>query len=153
AAAARSAMRTEGGSRAAGGRVRVGAVMSVRIRVLPVGELCPNRGGGPVPPAPGAPLARNVLGISEPKEVRLELVLVQQLVELRAVALREPRGLSDVALRHLEQVRQVFELEAIARLRKRQELLLFAPQRPLDEARRNQRRGREHDALIDDVAE
>src|SRR5690606_9595313 len=146
AAAARSAMRTAAGSRAAGGRVREGAVMSVTIRVLPIGELCPYRGGGPIRPAPGAPVARNLLGISAPKELRLELVLVPQLVDLRAVALREPRGLSDVALRHREQVRQVFELEAIARLRKRQELLLFAPQRPLDEARRNQRRGREHDA-------
>src|SRR5690606_4404323 len=96
-----------------------------RIMPIPRGRSYPSgAGGGDTGPAM-PPVARNLLGISAPKELRLELVLVQQLVELRAVALREPRGLSDVALRHLEQVRQVFELEAIARLRKRQELLLF----------------------------
>src|SRR5690606_29085392 len=82
------------------------------------------------------------------EELGLELVLVQKLVELGAVTLREPCGLRDVAFGHLEQVREVLELELVPGLRERQEGLLLTPQRALHEARGNQRRGGKHDALV-----
>src|SRR5690606_27940601 len=96
---------------------------------------------------------RASVAVAAAEQLGLELVLVQELVALRAVALREPRGLRDVAFGHLEQMREVLELDAVARLRERQELLLLAAQRALHERRRDQRCGREHDALVDDVAE
>jgi hypothetical protein len=39
---------------------------------------------------------------------------MQELVELRAIALRKPSGLRDVPFGHLEKMREIVELEPIA---------------------------------------
>src|SRR5258708_2700764 len=56
------------------------------------------------------------LALAALENLRVELVTPEQLVELGAVALGEPRRLRDVALGDLQELRQVFALEAAARV-------------------------------------
>ena len=63
------------------------------------------------------------------KEHRFQLVLAQELVEVRPVAVGEPRRLRHVALGHLQQAQQVVPLEAIARF-KRPHVVVFTDALP-----------------------
>src|SRR5690606_10993314 len=49
-----------------------------------------------------------------PEQLGIEVVPLQQLVELAALALREPCRMADVALRDLQQAHQVVPFEALA---------------------------------------
>ena len=85
------------------------------------------------------------------KSLGLKRVPAQQLVEFRPVALGQPRGLRDVALRHLEKVGKIVELEAVAGGRERQEGRSFE-RKGRRRGSRGSRRRRQGDALVDDVA-
>src|SRR5260221_13638697 len=57
------------------------------------------------------------------EQSRIEIVPLQQVVELAAIALREPRRLAHVASGQPQQLRQVVELEALLRIVERCEFL------------------------------
>ena len=54
--------------------------------------------------------------------VRVQVMSRQQLVEIRAIALREPRRLADVAHRDLQNLRQVITSEFVTCIAERQQL-------------------------------
>src|SRR5690606_3928208 len=59
----------------------------------------------------------------------IELVPAEQLVEVRAVALREPRRLAHVAARDLQQLREVVARERVPRLRERRQRVRLLAER------------------------
>src|SRR5260221_9656575 len=63
--------------------------------------------------------------------VRKQLVARQQLVEVRAVAFRQARGLADIARRDLEDLRQVIAREFVARFVERGQPRRTSPERLL----------------------
>ncbi len=71
---------------------------------------------------------------------RLEAVPLEQLVELRAVAVREPGRLGDVASRHAQDAHEVLALESPARFLERSQRLGLLAQRLLHQGRRDDAR-------------
>ncbi|MEZ5459318.1 MAG: hypothetical protein R3E65_08430 [Steroidobacteraceae bacterium] len=80
-------------------------------------------------------------------------MLESSLVEVRAIALREPRGLADAAAGDLQDLRQVAARELIARLVERGQATAGATERLLHQLDRNERRLRHGDRLPHHVVE
>src|SRR5947207_12842385 len=91
------------------------------------------------PPA-YAPMPTTSGGLGFLEHRRLEPVALQQFVEFRTIALREQRGLRDVAAGDLEQPYQVIELELLARLLEGDEGARILAPCALHERRRDHRR-------------
>src|SRR5204862_6163246 len=81
------------------------------------------------------------LGVLE--QFGVELVALEKLVELRAVALREPRRLGHVAIRDATDLSEVVAPELAARVLEGRELGLLVLYRLLGEGHRDERRGGE----------
>ena len=84
---------------------------------------------------------------------RRQLVLLQQTVELGAVAVGDAGGVGDVAVGQLEKLHQVVALEALLCLGVGQRFDRRHAQGALDQGQRNQRRRRQRAGLLDDVVE
>ncbi len=81
------------------------------------------------------------------------MVLAEQAIELGAVALRQPRGLGDIAVAHLEQLGQIVALELFAGFGERQQGGGFEPQRSRHRGGRDAAGGTQRAALLDHVHE
>ena len=77
----------------------------------------------------------------------------QQLVEIRAIALREPRRLAHVAARDLQQLRQVVARELVARFRERRQRVGLLAERAADLLGGDHAHRRQRDVLPHDVVE
>src|SRR5262245_33986937 len=82
---------------------------------------------------------------------RRELMPAEQFVEVRAIALGESRGLTHVATRDLQDLREIAACELIARLVEGGQATRAAAERLLHELHGNDRRLRERDVLAHDV--
>ena len=78
---------------------------------------------------------------------------LQKLVELGAIALRQPRRLSHVAIGDSEDLRQILALEFSPRVLEGGKLALLMLNRGLHQRRRYDRRCRKRHRLLDDVVE
>src|SRR6059036_1781760 len=87
------------------------------------------------------------------EHLRLELVALEQLVELGAIALRELRRLGHAAAGDAQDANQVFALEGSPRLLERGELRGLLLQRLLDERGGHDARSAESNRLFDHVDE
>src|SRR5712692_6238123 len=83
------------------------------------------------------------------EHLRLELVALEQLVELGAIALRELRRLGHAAAGDAQDANQVFALEGSTRLLERGELRGLLLQRLLDERGRHDARRAQGNRLFD----
>src|SRR5439155_16845449 len=91
------------------------------------------------------------LGFAFFEHGRFEPVALQQLVELRAVALRKLRRLRDVSPGYLEKPREVIAFECFARLFESHQRGGVFLERLLDERRRDDGRRRQSDRLLEQV--
>src|SRR5437870_10481405 len=87
------------------------------------------------------------------EHLRLELVALEQLVELGAIALRELCRPGHAAARDAQDPNQIFALEGSPRLLERRKLRGLLPQGLLDERGRNDARSAEGNRLFDHVDE
>src|SRR4051812_40315712 len=87
------------------------------------------------------------------EELGIELVTLQELVELGAVALGEACRLGHVAFGDPEDLREILALEFAPGVFERRELALLVLDRSLHERSGNERRRRERDRLLHHVVE
>src|SRR5690606_163423 len=117
----------------------------------------PTRNAAPSLPEPGG-RARAAAPATPARSARLEgvgvqVVAWQELVEVGAIALGEPRRLAHVAHRDLQDLRQVIAGELVARLAERRQLARAFPERALHELAADDGRARQRDVLAHDVVE
>lgn len=85
------------------------------------------------------------------EEGRHDMVPLQQLVKIGAVAIGDTSGLRDVAAGYLQQTDQIFLFEFAPRLGQGRNFVRGVLNRPLDQIGGDDRRRRQGDGLFDDV--